>query len=185
VLLALLLPLWRTADGLGPLPVGVDDGPLGVGPEVEPEGVGDGGEVEGGGVVGGALLGGGAVPPRIVSTVPPGENVTWLVHCPAGAADVAVAVMTTDWPAPKVPEVWLSAIHESCAFADQGMDTGPVLRRRIEMVFGSPERWLTLTWKSAGLTPGGTDAEPAPPAGLCPVLAERDTAGEPTDDGWA
>jgi hypothetical protein len=104
VLLGLPL-LWRTADGLGAPPLGVDEGRLGDGPGVEPEGVGDGGDVEGGGVVGGAVLGGGVVPPRIVSTVPPGANVTWLVHCPAGAADVAVAVMTVDWPAPKVPDV--------------------------------------------------------------------------------
>jgi hypothetical protein len=62
--------------------------------------------VDGGGVVGGAVLGGGVVaPPRIVSTVPPGANVTRLVHDPAGAADVAVAVMTMDCPAPKVPAV--------------------------------------------------------------------------------
>lgn len=100
-----LLPLWRTADGLAAPPLGVDDGPLDVGPGVEPEGDGDGGALDGGGVVGGAVLGGGAVPPRMVSTVPPGANVTWLVHCPAGAADVADAVMTTDWPASKVPEV--------------------------------------------------------------------------------
>jgi hypothetical protein len=102
-----LPPLWRTADGLGAPPLGEDDGPLGVGLGSEPEGVGDGdgGAVDGGGVVGGAVLGGGVVPPRIVSTVPPGANVTWLLHCPAGAADVAVAVMTMDWPAPKVPDV--------------------------------------------------------------------------------
>jgi hypothetical protein len=68
--------------------------------------------------------------------------------------------------------------------AVHGTGTGPVLRSRITMVFGSPERWFTLTWKSAGLTPGGTDAEPEPPAGLCAVLPERDTAVELTGDGW-
>jgi hypothetical protein len=177
-------PLWWTADGLAAAPVGVADGPLGVGPGFEPEGVGDGGDVDGGGVVGGAVLGGGVVePPRMVSTAPPGANVTWLVHGPAGAAELAVAVMTMDWPAPRVPEVWLSAIHESCELAAHGMGTGPVLRNRITMVFGSPERWLTLTWKSAGLTPGGAGAEPEPPAGLCPVFPESDTAADPTGDG--
>lgn len=70
-----LLPLWRTADGLAAPPVGADEGPLGVGPGFELEGVGDG-EVDGGGVVGGAELGGGVVPPWIVSTEPPGANVT-------------------------------------------------------------------------------------------------------------
>jgi hypothetical protein len=68
--------------------------------------------------------------------------------------------------------------------ADHGMATEPALRSRITMVFGSPERWLTLTWKSAGLTPGGTGTEPGP-VGLGPALPERDAGLEPTGDGWA
>lgn len=69
---------------------GVGDGDGGVG------GGGGGDGVPGGVVFGGAVLGGGVVaaPPRTVMTVPPGANAMRLVHCPGGAALVAVAVMT-------------------------------------------------------------------------------------------
>ena len=65
-----------------------------------------GGALLGGVVLGGAeLAGGGVTPPCRVTTEAPGEKVTELVHCPAGAALVAVAVIATDCPAARVPEL--------------------------------------------------------------------------------
>jgi hypothetical protein len=43
-------------------------------------------------------------PPCSVTTAPPGEKVIVLVHCPAGAAFVAVAVMAWECPPASVPE---------------------------------------------------------------------------------
>jgi hypothetical protein len=139
------VPLCLTADGLGP-PEGADDGLVGdgVGRCV---GRGFGEPVAGGFDLGGTLLGGGVseAPPWIVSTVPPGSKVIWLVHGPAGAARVAVAVTVRDCLASKVPELWLSAIHEFCVVAVHEIDAEPLLRSRIVTVFGSLECWLTLT----------------------------------------
>jgi hypothetical protein len=94
----------RTADGPTPpaeeLGVGVGggvdppDGPPG---GVEPDDPPDEGGLEG-------APEGLADPPCSVTTAPPGEKVIVLVHCPAGAALVAVAVMACDCPPPSVPE---------------------------------------------------------------------------------
>jgi len=94
--------LWRTDVGLGAPPLAENVEPVGVGVgSPGDEDRGGVGEADGGGVV----LGGGvvAVPPRIVTTVPPGANAMRLVHWPAGAALVALAVMVWDCPAPRVP----------------------------------------------------------------------------------
>jgi hypothetical protein len=75
-------------------------------------GVVDGGGLDGVLEAGGAVLGGaepvGGVavePPCRVTTTPPGAKVTVLVHCPAGAALVAVAVTAADRPGASVPEL--------------------------------------------------------------------------------
>lgn len=44
-------------------------------------------------------------PPCNVTIAPPGEKAIVLVHCPEGAALVAVAVMACDCPPAMVPEV--------------------------------------------------------------------------------
>lgn len=95
----------RTADG--PIPRiealgvggGVDDGPVGGLLGVEP---GDD-PPEAGGLAG--ALEGFEDPPCSVTTAPPGEKVIVLVHCPAGAALVAVAMIACDCPPPSVPEL--------------------------------------------------------------------------------
>jgi hypothetical protein len=109
---ALMLPppagtlcVGRTAEGPAPA---ADELGVGVGVEVEPAG----------GLLGGAELedppdAGGVEgapegfdePPCRVTTAPPGEKVIVLVHCPEGAALVAVAVMACDRPPPSVPEL--------------------------------------------------------------------------------
>ena len=64
----------------------VGPGELGVPPPV-------GGAVVGGALVDGVELDVGPLKPCNVTTAPPGENVTVLVHDPAGAALVAVAMI--------------------------------------------------------------------------------------------
>jgi hypothetical protein len=132
------------------------------------------GEPDGGVSVGGAVLAGpelvGALgdvavdPPRRVTTAPPGENLTVLVHGPVGAASVTLAMIATDRPAASVPEFWLKLIQRSRAEALQAIGTPPELRNRIMTLRGSAARWFTLTWKSAGFTPPG-------PRGLLDGLA--------------
>lgn len=85
-------------------------------------------------------LDGAEYPPCSVTTAPPGEKVTVLVHSPAGAALVAVAVMASDWPPASVPELWLSVIHESCVTACQAIGVLPELRSTIATLFGSAAR---------------------------------------------
>ncbi len=123
------MPLGSEGDALppalcdGPAPVvdgltlPAEDEPelgVGVGVGVEP---GDGGALDWPGELGDALAEGGALvadevgagvepyPPCNVTTVPPGEKVTVLVHGPEGAPLVAVATTAWDRPAASVPEL--------------------------------------------------------------------------------
>ena len=79
-------------------------------------------------------------PPCNVTTAPPGEKVIALVHCPAGAALVAVAVMACDRPAARMPELGFSTIHESCDAACQAIGVLPELRNTMVTLFGSASR---------------------------------------------
>ena len=112
--------------------------PVGGGEDADPEGADEPDD-------GGAPVGAAADCPVSVTTSPPGEKVTLLVHWPGGAAAVALAVTSVSCPAASVPEDWLSVIHGSAACADQATGAVPVLRIRIVTLFGSPSRWLTLT----------------------------------------
>lgn len=71
--------------------VGADEGELLVG---APVGVLDAGADDGGA----------AIPPCIVTRIPPGWKVIWATHCPLGAAEVAVAVTVRLCPGASVPE---------------------------------------------------------------------------------
>lgn len=109
---ALILPppagtvcVGRTAEG-PTLPA--DTLGMGVGVEVDPAGGLLGGAEpvdppDTGGLAG--ALEGFEDPPCSVTTAPPGEKVIVLVHCPEGAALVAVAVMACDRPPARVPEL--------------------------------------------------------------------------------
>ena len=105
--LGVLLSDALTAEGLALRAddeLGLDDG-VGVGVGVDVGGLPEGELETGGALLGGAELGGGSGdPPCRVTTAPPGENVNVLVHCPVGAALVAVAVIDRDCPAASVPE---------------------------------------------------------------------------------
>ena len=96
---------------LGPAGGVVDGAPVGA----VAEGVADAvGGAEEGGVLGGAVVGdvlggvvGGAVgmPPCRTTTWFPGAKATWLVHWPAGAAELASAVIVRLAPPARVPEL--------------------------------------------------------------------------------
>lgn len=111
------------------------------------------------GVVVGGLVGevGGAVgvPPCRTTTWFPGAKLTWLVHNPAGAAELASAVIVTLPPPGILPELWLKVIQELCGTALHEIGALPELRSKMATLSGSAERWLTLTKKLAPGSPIG------------------------------
>lgn len=100
-------------------------------------------------------------PPCSVTTIPPGLNTICALHCPLGAALVAVAMTTMLWPAANVPECWLKVSQDTDGVADQDNGAVPVLRNRICTLSGSAARWFTLTKKAPEEAAVGV-GDPAP-----------------------